>query len=90
MRPFGNIPVLGDAARSIWMAIEGIWINCNELALHIRTKQEDRHAFSRRGAEQSLETAESHPRPMHADSIIYLPPDYWCVYKVARMLELKS
>jgi precorrin-6B methylase 2 len=48
------------------------------------------HKLSRGGSKLSLETTLGHALSKHADSCIYLAPDYWCVYRVARILRLKA
>jgi precorrin-6B methylase 2 len=89
LRFLGGIPTPAGAARAIYATVEGIWIKGNELVLDIHTEQSDRQTISRRGAKTSLQTTNSHPPAKHADNNIYLAPDYWCVYKVARILKVK-
>lgn len=79
---------LGGASLSIYTALGNIWTKGNDLALGIRTEQSDRYKFSRPGSEPSLRETEGHTRSKHEDNYVYLAPDYWFVYKLARILRL--
>ena len=91
----------GSPAFSIYTGVEGIWIKCNELALNIHTDTEVRierrmegpgnpfqDNLSRQGSEKCLPEDDNQSLSKRLDSRSYSTPDYWYVYKVARLLKL--
>lgn len=82
--------VVLDAARAVYSKVEGFWTKGNELALGIRTDRANKYTPGDRNSEANLRVSQGHPQPKHSDSLKYQTPDYWCLYKVARMLKPKS
>lgn len=81
------VALIVDAARAIYFNVEEFWIKGNELALRIHTDRPDESTTARGNSEPGLQTAEGYPQPKYSDSLNYHSPDYWCLYKVARMLK---
>lgn len=72
----------------MYETIKGIWAKANELALGIRTQESD-GGQSEPLCREQLGDRSRVKRSKHQDDNDYVAPDYWCVYKVARLLELK-
>ena len=83
----GGLGPLRRALYSILTAAQGIWIKCNERALRIRTLPSDKSSLSAAVWDSKASTAAMRPSARHADSDEYLAPNYWYVYKMARILN---
>jgi precorrin-6B methylase 2 len=79
-----TIALISNAARAIYFKVEEFWIKGNELALRIRTDEPDTADWD---SDPGVGIADGHLQPKHSDGLSYQSPDYWCLYKVARMLK---